>query len=370
MDCESSYRISIPSKKIFIHAASNRRLQVNTPLLNRFFYTQSKKLFIVSPSKYQIYSVTKSTVIKSFQKLDPWFVSGFTDGEGCFGLYIYTNTASKIGWYVFLDFKITLHKKDKDLLDQIKKYFGIGEISKHGEQTINYGIRSIKDLQLIINHFDKFSLKTKKLNDYKLFKLAFDIIINKEHLTREGINKLLSIKSFMNKGLSPKLKLAFPDISPLKIESEFNKISDPNWVAGFASGEGSFQIDIKKSKTVKHRYQVLLRFSIGQHSRDEQLLINLIDFLECGKVQKKYIKKYNTEYFEFRVEKFEDITKKIIPFFVKYPITGQKLLDFKDFCKVAKLMNEKAHLTIEGINKIRIIKKGINKGRIYLQPKD
>jgi hypothetical protein len=83
-------------------------------------------------------------------------------------------------------------------------------------------------LQLIINHFDKFSLKTKKLNDYKLFKLAFDIIINKEHLTREGINKLLSIKSFMNKGLSPKLKLAFPDISPLKIESEFNKISDPN----------------------------------------------------------------------------------------------------------------------------------------------
>ena len=91
-------------------------------------------------------------MIKSFQKLDPWFVSGFTDGEGCFGLYIYTNTASKIGWYVFLDFKITLHKKDKDLLDQIKKYFGIGEISKHGEQTINYGIRSIKDLQLIINH--------------------------------------------------------------------------------------------------------------------------------------------------------------------------------------------------------------------------
>jgi hypothetical protein len=37
---------------------------------------------------------------------------------------------------------------------------------------------------------------------------------------------------------------------------------------------------------------------------------------------------------------------------------------------VANLMNEKAHLTIEGINKIRIIKKGINKGRIYLQPKD
>jgi hypothetical protein len=87
-------------------------------------------------------------------------------------------------------------------------------------------------LQLIINHFDKFSLKTKKLNDYKLFKLAYDMIIKKEHLKKEGIKNLLSIKSFMNKGLSPELKLAFQNvntkISPLKINLEFNKISDPN----------------------------------------------------------------------------------------------------------------------------------------------
>jgi hypothetical protein len=40
-------------------------------------------------------------------------------------------------------------------------------------------------------------------------------------------------------------------------------------------------------------------------------LKNLIDFLECGKVQTKNIKKNNTKYFEFRVEKFEDINKKI-----------------------------------------------------------
>jgi hypothetical protein len=68
-------------------------------------------------------------------------------------------------------------------------------------------------LQLIIKHFDKFTLKTKNLNDYKLFKLAFDNIKNKEHLTKDGFNKLLLIKSNMNKGLSPKLKLAFPEIN-------------------------------------------------------------------------------------------------------------------------------------------------------------
>lgn len=108
-----------------------------------------------------------------------------------------------------------------------------------------------------------------------------------------------------------------------------------------------------------------MRFSIGQHRRDEQLMRSLIDYLDCGRVYKKINKKYNTEFFEFRVEKFKDIDDKIIPFFVKYPIEGKKLLDFKDFCKVCNLINEKAHVTIEGLNQIRLIKKGMNTGRVY-----
>jgi len=193
MDFERSYQISILSKQIFKYNLLNRLLQVNTNFLIRYFNTCSYKLFIVSPFKYQNHIYKKNTVKKYLKFLDPWFITGFTDAEGCFRLYIYTNTASKIGWYVFLDFKFTLHKKDKDLLNKIKNYFGVGEISKHGYNLINYGIRSIKYLQLIINHFEKFSLKTKNLNDYKLFKLAFNLIINKEHLTKEGIIKLFLI---------------------------------------------------------------------------------------------------------------------------------------------------------------------------------
>jgi hypothetical protein len=364
MGFERNYQVSIPSNQIFIQTSTVQ--QVN-PRLKRCFHTQSKKLILVSDTQIFLPLPTNGDVIESLQKLDPWFVTGFIDAEGFFWLYTYSNTASKSGWYVFLDFKITLHKKDRDLLDQIKNFFGVGEISKHGEKTINYGVRSIKDLQLIIKHFDKFTLKTKKLNDYKLFKLAFDIIKNKEHLTKDGFNKLLSIKSLMNKGLSPKLKLAFPEINISTViidsDSHSNEKFEPNWFAGFVSGDGSFQVDIRKSQTTKHRSQVLLRFSIGQHSRDEQLLIKFIDYLECGKVQKKIYKKNNKEFFEFRVEKFEDINKKIIPFFFIYPIAGQKLLDFQDFFKVGNLMEQKKHLTIEVLNQIRLIKKGLNRSR-------
>ena len=73
----------------------------------------------------------------------------------------------------------------------------------------------------------------------------------------------------------------------------------------------------------------------------------------------------NKEYFEFRVEKFADIYTKIIPFFVKYPIIGKKQLDYQDFCKITNLMKEKAHITTEGFNEIRKIKKGMNTSRIY-----
>jgi hypothetical protein len=49
-------------------------------------------------------------------------------------------------------------------------------------------------------------------------------------------------------------------------------------LSGFASGEGSFQVDIKKNKTFKQGHQVLLRFSIGQQARDEELLRNFMNY--------------------------------------------------------------------------------------------
>lgn len=70
-----------------------------------------------------------------------------------------------------------------------------------------------------------------------------------------------------------------------------------------------------------------------------------------------------TTFVEFRVRKFSDISEKLIPFFIKYPIEGMKFLDFKDFCATAAILKRKEHLTPEGLIKIREIKKGINRGR-------
>jgi hypothetical protein len=53
----------------------------------------------------------------------------------------------------------------------------------------------------------------------------------------------------------------------------------------------------------------------------------------------------------------------IIPFFDNNPLLGVKLLDYLDWCRIAKLMSEGSHSTSEGLNLIIKIKSGMNTGR-------
>ena len=63
-------------------------------------------------------------------------------------------------------------------------------------------------MQIIISHFDEFPLITQKQADYMLWKSAYEILQNKEHLTEEGLRKILAIRASLNQGLTPELKLS------------------------------------------------------------------------------------------------------------------------------------------------------------------
>jgi LAGLIDADG endonuclease len=86
---------------------------------------------------------------------------------------------------------------------------------------------------------------------------------------------------------------------------------------------------------------------------------SLINYLDCGNITIRS----NQNIVDFRVNRFSDILNKIIPFFKKYPILGVKGQDFADFTKVADLIKYKNHLHPEGLDQIRKIKAGMNKGR-------
>ena len=169
----------------------------------------------------------------------------------------------------------------------IKTYFGgVGNINKCGKDAISYRVSSIKHLtQEIIPRLDKYPLITKKLADYLLFKKALEIVARKEHLTREGLHKIAAIRASMNNGLTKELKAAFPKVIPVKrpkVEGSAQKIKDPNWLAGFTSGEGCFFVFTRESANFKQGMEVGLRFQITQHFRDTELLRSLIEYFGCG----------------------------------------------------------------------------------------
>ena len=143
--------------------------------------------------------------------INPWFFTGFADAEGSFSILIQPNSKYKTNWRIKAIFAIALHKKDTGLLENIQSSLGVGKLHKHGENSVQYRVESINDLQIIIDHFDKYPLVSAKLADYILFKKAFYIIKLQEHLTKEGLLKLVGIKSSLNLGLSTNLKKAFPN---------------------------------------------------------------------------------------------------------------------------------------------------------------
>jgi len=297
-------------------------------------------------------------------KLNPNWVTGFTDAEGCFMINITKRKTNKMRWQIRPCFQIKLHYRDKKLLMKIKSFFNeIGSISFSNDNGVMYRVNKLDDIiNIIIPHFDKYSLITQKQSDYKTFKNIVELIYKGEHLNKNGIIKIINLKAVLNKGLSEKLKINFPGIintEKLKVNTPIN--IDYNWITGFYSGEGSFLIDIFKSK-VKIGYSVVLRIAITQHFRDELLMNNIKNVLSCGFIT-KYSKR-NT--IVLKISNFEDVYYKIIPIFNKHKIIGVKLLDYLDFCLAAELVNKKAHLTLEGIEEIRKIKSRMNKNRYDL----
>lgn len=60
---------------------------------------------------------------KVYALVNPFYVTGFSDGEAYFTVHIYEDTRRKNGYNIVPLFSIGLHNKDIKLLKKIKTYF-------------------------------------------------------------------------------------------------------------------------------------------------------------------------------------------------------------------------------------------------------
>ena len=140
------------------------------------------------------------------ERLNPYWLVGFTDGEGCFSISIFKNKTLKSGYQIFPEFVLTQGAKSLDALEKVKDFFGCGRIyenkryDNHSESLYRYCVRNKSDLiQKICPFFDKYTLQTAKKRDFELFKQGLQIMKSGEHLTEDGFTKIQNIASEMNR---------------------------------------------------------------------------------------------------------------------------------------------------------------------------
>jgi hypothetical protein len=156
-----------------------------------------------------------------------------------------------MGWQVQPIFQIGLHKKDQELLNVIQDFFqGTGKIwISQKDESCTFVVNSLEEiLKVVIPHFDKYPLITKKFADFLQFREVVCIMKNKNHLTLDGLKNIVAIRASINKGLLDKKN--FSSASPLIPQRGIRgvglyivpvvrplmgnlPIPHPEWLAGF-----------------------------------------------------------------------------------------------------------------------------------------
>lgn len=120
--------------------------------------------------------------------LDNYWLSGFTQGDGCFYIGMCKSKSHKTGWRVTLEFSIK--QVDKVPLELLYSLLKLGNLSYYNVGIWCYKSSGYLTSYVLINYFDKFSLFSDKYTNFLKFRKVYIMITEGKHLTIEGIKKI------------------------------------------------------------------------------------------------------------------------------------------------------------------------------------
>jgi len=115
----------------------------------------------------------------SGNKLDPWFVTGFCEGEAAF---TYSRGKESLGAY----FSVRQRYDNYHIINKLQDFFGgIGKIyyadghepskfSGHTKPSLFFRVTRVEELLKIVEHFEKFPLQGKKQEAFRAWKKLVD----------------------------------------------------------------------------------------------------------------------------------------------------------------------------------------------------
>ena|SRR3989344_3047339 len=143
------------------------------------------------------------------EKISADYVVGLVDGEGSFTVYVKNPDSQKPvkrRTKVEPRFILKLIEKDKEILDELKGFFGCGNVyfqkdtRPNHQHCYRYEATSRHDLgAIIIPFFKRNALKLRsKRSDFETFCEIFEMIRSNLHLTEEGLRAIYTLKQTMH----------------------------------------------------------------------------------------------------------------------------------------------------------------------------
>ena len=101
---------------------------------------------------------------------------------------------------VILNFNISQHSRDTELMSSLMKYLACGRIQERKDkEAVAFEVNKFEDIKTkIIPFFEEYPIEGHKKTCYLSFCKIASLMANKLHLTSEGLEEILAIKNSMN----------------------------------------------------------------------------------------------------------------------------------------------------------------------------
>ena len=134
--------------------------------------------------------------------LDPNWIVGFVDGEGCFSVSVHRNSMMHRhgGWQLQPAFHVYQHQDHREVLEAMVSTFGCGRVRSKGPRNsvLTYVVEALRDLEeTVVPFFEQHPLSVK-CADFSAFAVIVRSMRQKEHLTRSGFERLVRLAYGMN----------------------------------------------------------------------------------------------------------------------------------------------------------------------------
>lgn len=267
-------------------------------------------------------------------KLNPNFITGLTEAEGCFSVGVYKNKKARFKRSVKLEFTIKMLDNETELLTMVEFFFNCGKLWHYPkDNSVRFRIHNISSIKnKIIPHFLKYPLRGTKYLDFLYFKEALDIIESKEHLTDEGLNKLSILSKSMNKGREFSANDYYSPNHTKENCINYMPI-DGHYINGFIEGDGSLILQLGKVFGI-------MRLCITQHINNRALMDSIAKYFKSS--SNVYLgRPYDVQIILSGTQLWENV---LFKHFEKYPMYGTKKLRLNKLLLIRELKKDNKHL--------------------------